>query len=470
MKSTELRSRIIPVLLSGTSRQPLELGSTAIADAGPLAALSLAAQALRFERPIAPDEFALEASIADGRRILPDALRKPLIWLLRNRRLTEDAELALAWSFARLGLRPHPFDLPRLGSFAKSYADELGPTAQAWAQRESSRAPGAAVHEFFRPEALDETNWTTGYPEQRVAFILQQRSQDTANALSLLQSAWPTQDADMRVRLLNALATNLTPADKPFLEELQKDRAPRVRDLAQRLLSRLPGATGSHPALAACLERIERSTAGFLQKRTTLRLQLPATVKEHQAKMWIRETFANVSCDELAKGLALTQGQMIEAAQKDPNLLLAIALMADQDPQVGLMEAVVEHLPDAWEALAQCGPARLDGSSREQRAMWAEVLIRPYGAAPPISFGCWRWMHRALRGPLPSALIAAVVRSSQWREKLQDTKAPDWPELLAACCPASQRTALRGLLETIEPSQTVTALALLDLLQSMERG
>jgi hypothetical protein len=161
---------------------------------------------------------------------------------------------------------------------------------------------------------------------------------------------------------------------------------------------------------------------------------------------------------------------MIEAAQKDPNLLLAIALMADQDPQVGLMEAVVEHLPDAWEALAQCGPARLDGSSREQRAMWAEVLIRPYGAAPPISFGCWRWMHRALRGPLPSALIAAVVRSSQWREKLQDTKAPDWPELLAACCPASQRTALRGLLETIEPSQTVTALALLDLLQSMERG
>ncbi len=470
MKTTELMSRIIPALLSGTSRQPLQLNSTAIASAGTLAALSLAAQSLRFECPIAPDRFALEGSILDERRILPDALRKPMIWLLRNRRLTEDVELALAWNFSRLALRPHPFDLPRLGGFAKAYADELGPTAQAWAQREGSRASAASSHEFFRPEALDATNWSSGYPAQRVNFILQQRSEDAATALALLQSAWSNEDADMRVRLLQSLGIHLTPSDKPFLEELHKDRAPRVRDLAQRLLCRLPGATGTHPALAACLERIERSTSGFLRNRVTLKLQFPATVKEHQTKMWIRETFANVSCDELAKGLSLSEPQMIEAAQKDSNLLLAIALMATQDHQVSLLELVVKHLPDAWEALVQCGPVQLDGTSPKQRALWAEVLLRPYGATPPFSFAGWSWMHRALRGPVPPSLIAAVVRSSQWRETLQETKGPEWMELLAACCPASQRTALRGLLETIEPSQTITALALLDLTNGMERG
>jgi hypothetical protein len=161
---------------------------------------------------------------------------------------------------------------------------------------------------------------------------------------------------------------------------------------------------------------------------------------------------------------------MIEAADKDANLLLAIALMATQDRRLDLLELVVKRLPDSWEGMTQCGPPQLAGATPDERARWAEVLSRPYGDAPPFSFAAWSWMHRGLRGPVPTALMIAVIQSTQWRDELRETKGPEWMELLAACCPMAQRPALRGFLRTMEPSQTVSAFALLDILTGMERG
>lgn len=79
-------------------------------------------------------------------------------------------------------------------------------------------------------------------------------------------------------------------------------------------------------------------------------------------------------------------------------------------------------------------------------------------------------MHRALHGPVTGALIEDVLRSSEWREKLQEMKGPEWMELLAACCPGDLRAKLRVLLEMIEPAQTMSALGLLDILDAMEKG
>jgi hypothetical protein len=470
MRSAELKTRIVPALLTGTSRQPLRIEGTPLASAGSLAALSLAAQSLRFERQTAPTEFAIEKHVRDERRILPGRLRKPMIWLLRNRRATEAIELALAWSFDQLKLRPHPFDLPRLGSFTKSYADYLGPTAQVWAHRDSSAGPSAVIHDSFSSTEIDATNWTTAPPSRRAEFILQQRRIDSTAGLELVRSVWANEDADMRVRLLTAIGTEVKSTDKEFLDGLQKDRAPRVRDLAQRLLCRLPGATGNHPALAACLERIERTAAGILRHKTVLKLELSVTVKDHQAKQWIRDTFADVSCDELARALHLSESETIAAAAKDSNLLLALALMATADRRLDLLELVVQRLPETWESMAQCGPLQLETMSLAERISWAEILIRPYRGAPPFFFLGWSWMHRALRGPLPGSVMKSVLHSPQWREKLIETKGPDWMELLAACCPAGQRSKLRVLLEAMEPTQTVHALALMDILDGMEKG
>lgn len=159
VKTSDLGARILPALLSGTSRQPLQLESTAHAGAGPLAALSVAAQFLRLEWPLAPEEFAFEAPIFDERCIVPESVRKPMIRLLSSRRLTDDVELALAWNFSRLGLRPHPFDLhgllasprltrknlarlPRRGYNAKAPARQRRPTVSSSGQKHSTRPTG----------------------------------------------------------------------------------------------------------------------------------------------------------------------------------------------------------------------------------------------------------------------------------------------------------------------------------------
>ncbi len=471
MRAADLRTKVIPALLSGTSRQPLRLEGTALAEVKPLQALSLAGQLLRFESRPAPQEFAVEPQFVDERRIMPESVRKPLMWLLRSRNLMHDVELALAWSFARLNLRPHPFDLPRMATFVKAHAEELGTTAQVWAAGESSTS-GKSMPEnfFFGTEELDETNWTSAQPARRVTFVMNQRREDSERGLALVRSVWGQEDADMRFRLLGALAGDLKATDKEFLEESRKDRAPRVRDLAQRLLCRLPGAVGWHPALSACLERIEKTSSGLLRSKTVLKLDLPATVKEHQAKAWIRESFAEVSCEELARGLDLAETAMVEAAAKDANLLLAMALMATTDGRLDLMQLIVKRLPDAWEAMAQSGPLQMDAMPPAERLRWAEILINPYGKTPPFLLAVWVWMHRAIRGPMPAALIESVLRSSLWSDKLQQVKGSEWMELLAASCPSGQRAGLRLLLGAFEPTQNVTALALLDILDGLEKG
>jgi hypothetical protein len=296
------------------------------------------------------------------------------------------------------------------------------------------------------------------------------RRDDRAKGLELIRSAWSQEDADMRLRLLGVLAAELKPADKSFLEGLDKDRAPRVRDLAQRLLCRLPGAAGSHPALTACLERIEKTESGVFRRHTVLKLQLPATVKEHQAKGWIRETFAEVSCAELARGLQISETELIEGAAKDEGLLLALTLMATTDGRLDLFEQAVKRLPDAWEQMGQCSPMQLDAMTSVERLRWAEILVQPYGEKPPFLTAGRSCMYRALRGPVPGALIEAVLRSSEWREKLQEMKGPEWMDILAASCPGDLRTKLPLLMEMIEPAQTVSALALLDILDAMEKG
>ena len=85
MNATTLKAQALPALLAGTNRQPinfanglaeLERGDTTT---GTLNALSLTAQALRFERPLPPANFNTEPSIHDERNILPNRMRRTLI-------------------------------------------------------------------------------------------------------------------------------------------------------------------------------------------------------------------------------------------------------------------------------------------------------------------------------------------------------------------------------------------------------
>jgi hypothetical protein len=468
MNAKLLKTQVLPALLSGTARTPLrpETGDA-------LAALSLAGQALRLERPQPPASFAIEAQARDERRTIPDGLRRPLLRLLNGKRAGEDVALAVAWAMGRLKLRLHPFDLPKLDSFVTAHAEFLGAAAQHWAvSAKSADETQAAPQSYFDAKELEETNWSFAPLFRRALFLEEKRRKDAAAARTLLESVWPQQNPDGRVRLLATLQTGLSKDDQPFLESLQKDRAPRVKALALKLLARLPGQSGSHPALAACLERIQRSTTGLLRKKTVLKLQPPANIQERGVRAWMSEAFADVSCDELARAFDLTETAMIEAAEKDENLILAFALMATRDRRLDLLEAVVERLPDAWEQLSQCPNSAPVEMAEEDKQRWAAALIRPYKNDPLISYPAWLWLHRALEGPASEMLFGEIVRSGKWLTKLQEDAKPHaaWIDVIAALCPSSQRAALQFQMAELAPELTATAVPLLEILDSLEKA
>jgi hypothetical protein len=476
MNPRTLKNQAWPALLAGTGRQPLSLrgGLEELAGGDPavaaLNALSLTGQALRFERPAPPPSFAVEPEIRDQRPLTPDALRRPLLRLLNGKRPSDDLALALAWAFAEHKIRPHPFDMPRMEAFARAHAAHLGLAAQHWAAQQ-----GDAIAEprgFFDADDLDELTWSNAQPARRARFIAERRRQDPAAARTLVEAVWPQESAEARLRLLTALEPGLGPGDQPFLESLGKDRAPRVRALALRFLARMPGQSGDHPALKAALERIRRSTAGLLRKRQTLALELPVTVKEQEAKTWIRETFAEVGCAELAHALALTETEMVEGAEKDENLSLALAWMATQDNRFDLLDQLAKaQLPNAWELMSQGGNADLSLMTPEKRQQWAAILIQPCAKSLPANYLTWIWLHRTLEGPAPGLLIESTLRSPRWLAQLLEANqlVAEWLELLAALCAPSHSGRLRAHLAELDLPAAHSALALLEILESLKK-
>lgn len=471
MSKPEFKAEVLPSLLAGIGRQPLRSKSLeklfpASDQKAALKALSLTGQALRFDRTAIPSQFAVDATVEDDRTLLPDDLRRPVLRLLASKPITEHPALALARSFDQLRLRPHPFDMPRFEAFVRLHAQKLGSTAQHWAHRQNETA---ATTGYFDREVLDATNWTQASPGRRAAYFEKQRRQNADSARSLLETSWPQEGVDMRLRLLQAMQTGLSVADQPFLLTLDKDRAPRVRFFAQRLLSRL-GTKGEHPALRACLERITHTQTGLLRKRPVLALELPATVKEQSAPGWIREMFSEVSFDELAGALSLKEIEIIDAAAKDTNLLLALALITTADRRFDLFEAIVRSLPNAWELMSISGLEDLGLMTREERLHWAGILILPYGQKLPEVYFAWNWLHLLLDGPAPSSLIEIVIRT-QWLNEIPniDRQGTVWMEVIASLCPPLQRPLLRERLTTFDPTLMATAIPLLDILDAMEK-
>jgi hypothetical protein len=471
ISSSELKNKVLPGLVAGLSRRPLVGELWEGADAG-LKALSLTAQALRFELPAAPPSFAVERGVEDARRIMPEQARRRLIRLLQSRRTTGEVEQALAWTYEGLKMRPHPFDLPRMESFVRAHAERLGATAQQWVARRLDQGGQEPVN-FYADQALEDATWMHASPARRARYLEDRRRTDAEAARALLEAAWTQPDADARVRLLGALAIGLTAADQALLESAKADRAPRVRALAERLLSRLPGAGGEHPALKACLERITKTQMGLLRKRTVLKLELPATVKEHTAKQWVRETFAEVTWGELARALNLPEQEMIAAAAEDGNLQLGLAVMATQEARLDLLERLVSgQLKDAWEQMTQTGAFDLSAMTQEQRLRWAEILAAPYGGDLPRSVAVWRWMLSALEQPMPERTLLAVLHQEKWLDAIlsEGRWENEWTMLLAAACPRGLRDRLRRRFDGIDPSWRVEAEQLMEILDAMEKA
>lgn len=470
MNAADLKARVLPKLLAGARQN--EIVAEALLPRDPKAALhllSLCGQAIRFERPAVPHDFTIESWPRDERPIVPEDLRPLMLRLLTEGRCSDDIPLALAWALARHKLRPHPFDLPHLDAFVRSYAEYLGATAQFWAQREK---PPAQQQGYFDADPLDADTWTEAPMSRRARFLEDLRRRDPAVARALLESAWPRETAAARQRLLAALQIGLSSADAAFLESLAKDRAPRVRGLAQRLLARLPNTHASNPALTECLSRIQRSHAGMLKKRTALKLELPATVKEHETNRWINEEFADVGLDELARALEMDLDVLFDAAEKDPNLLFALAAMAANERRFGLLQRIAGGpLPDACGRMCDASWDEASSFSAAERESWVTALLHPRKWMPAPSPLPWTWLHKRMEGPLPAPLMHDILRAKEWTHQLtaENPPVPEQVQALCALCPAPCRATLREQLLPLDPAYTEKGLLLLEILDRLEK-
>jgi len=468
MNPITLHTKVLPSLLGGTSRHPLPgdlIRPSSLSSDGALEMLTLMGQALRFERPSTPESFIVEPEIKDNRKIIADGLRRPLIRLLTTKNVTEHPGRALARVFDRLRLRPHPFDLPLIDGFIRSNAEKLGPTAQQWADRQK---PDAETRSYFDPELLDESNWRQATLSRSVAYLEQRRRDDADAARALVESTWAQEEADARFRLLQVFQTRLSISDQPFLSRLEKDRAPRVRALAARFLARL-GTCSENPALGACLERIKQSQSGLLRKHTILKTELPANLKDQAASRWILQTFTDVSFGELAGAFKVTEKELIESASKDEPLLLALALIATNECRLDLLELVIANLPNAWERMFEAGLETLGTMTASERQRWEEIVVHPYRKDVPTAYSLWDWLHRITDSEAPSSVMSIALHAKLLTKvPEQERGGAPWVEMIAAICPASQRQELREQLTKFDQSQTITPLALLEILDGME--
>jgi len=409
---------IFDALMQGTARRPLVpegvLGN-GIAPGEPCTAPRLMALAVLvelFDLPTAPTQFDDVAAQDDRRAIVPENVRPLILRLVSGKGNPSDdaAALALALALDAAGWRLHPFDLPRLDAFVRKHSEVLGQAVRGSTDQDAERAG-----DWFAGDSLDPTNWTLATSARKAAFIAELRGSEPARARALVEAQLPLEKADVRLRLIDALATSLSGDDRPFLESLATDRAPTVKQAVTRLLARLPGTGAAAAQIEELVSRITEGKAGLLRKRVTLKLQLPANLKgPAPITDWLAANFGAVSSATLAAAFGLSSEAMLEAAQGDDELVKGIAFAACAGREWSLLAEIARRqAPHIWAEFLQPGLAAFGVVSPAERSQWISAAMP--GAVAPGALNSWvlTALHEAFAGPLPPAQAQAIFAGAQ---------------------------------------------------------
>jgi hypothetical protein len=252
---------LLSAALLGTARRPFELPQTG----GPLgellagidrqdpaaALLSAAAATALFQAagrlPViadaappapAPADAHLAVAAPAGHSLpmiaeFPPEMRRPLLqeWLdtlAALGRLVPPVHLPLLLNYAIVEPAARPQLLSIIGERGRWLA-QLNPD---WHCVLSAEPPAD-------PAEL-EARWPEGSRAERLAWLRQLRALDPPRGLALLTSTWKQERAAERAALLAELATGLSMADEPFLEQTLDDRSKEVCATATDLLLQLP--------------------------------------------------------------------------------------------------------------------------------------------------------------------------------------------------------------------------------------
>ncbi|PDW01063.1 hypothetical protein A9Q02_07855 [Candidatus Chloroploca asiatica] len=118
--------------------------------------------------------------------------------------------------------------------------------------------------------------WDVGTCGERLVLLKAVRPERPALARSLIESTWAQEKADDRQALVEALRSELSIADEPFLEAVLDDRSRGVRQLAAALLATLPTSRLAQRMTERALALVQYS-GGLLAK---LSIELPTGCDE----------------------------------------------------------------------------------------------------------------------------------------------------------------------------------------------
>ncbi len=264
------------------------------------------------------------------------------------------AEAARLQRLAPPELLPGLLDLARRRPKLRPLAHALGGRRAAWlaAQNPAWGFAAAADH----PEG-----WETGSRDQRLALFRRWRAGEPALAREKLAAVWKNEDADLRAAFLEAMESDLSDEDVPFLEAALDDRHKDARRLAVTLLGFLPAS----PLVARMTKRAD-ALLTFKKGSFLRRSALSVTLPDETDSTGIRD-----GLDSRAFGLQVKLGaRAIILIQIVAAVPLSHWTEAHGLPPAALLKAVEK---DKYAAAVATGWAL--AAVREGDAAWAEALL-----------------------------------------------------------------------------------------------
>ena len=415
----------------------------------PLAALALAAQRDRFERPAPMGVVDFGEAAEDPRPILPDAARIPFRRLLRQK-AGPAGQVLVRGAFTAMrstGARPHPFDLPAAEPWLGQLEPLLGPAERAYRHRAAGAPP--------QPVG-DGLEWIELTPAERVKRVRELRQADPAAGRALLEAHLTAEAAASRAGLVQALSVGLGPDDRELLTALLAARAQAVKAAAADLLARTPGAEGYGVRLDAAVALCTVKKVGLFDRRRKLELA-PAAKGQDPVSATVA-AFAGVRLGDLAARLGSAPEDLFDGTS-DPLAALALAVC-------GLAEGRSDILARLAAPLAEYGAPFLAVQLRTQIADLAPAvrtdLFSGYveAALPATLYALPNWgrLLEIMEGPLSAGAARALIHSAATRTAIaeagEDQKARaalDALTGLAAAMPRACAGELSALLATLGP-------------------
>lgn len=222
--------------------------------------LALAGQAFQVGHRPAPPNFLANVPLPDlSLPVMPDAARQVFRATLKDFDQHGLSERLLGFVASR-GFVAHPLDWMPKGATTEA-PDVYAPWVDWIARREADQA--------MPEDRLSAENWDAFFPAARRSELSRMRVHDPEAARTLLAAKAGGEPAEVRLRLIQIMQTNLQADDRPYLETLLGDRSGKVKSLAAHLLARLGVGIGDDAEKAAAHEEL----AEFLEAKKSLILR-----------------------------------------------------------------------------------------------------------------------------------------------------------------------------------------------------